>query len=198
VNLASFADLAVRLVNSALCDVEDDPLRSSKAFREFVADRPFLAVPVTQQDLDRLKLLRTELAAVFSSAVGGADHVAVDRLNSLLMIHPVHPVLVAHDGQPWHVHLSESGSMTDRYAAGAVISLTLLLARLGTERLGICAIASCDRVYIDGSNNKSRRYCADHCTVRGNVTSLPGQRQAIVADLAEGAEHTESVASAAS
>ncbi|HXL17436.1 MAG TPA: hypothetical protein VN961_07950, partial [Streptosporangiaceae bacterium] len=66
-NLASFADLAVRLVNSGVCDADADPLRSCEAFREFVVGRPFLAVPVTQLDLDRLRLLRGELATVFTS-----------------------------------------------------------------------------------------------------------------------------------
>ncbi|HET9899159.1 MAG TPA: CGNR zinc finger domain-containing protein [Streptosporangiaceae bacterium] len=171
-NLAAFADLAVRLVNSAACDAEADPLRTREAFREFIADRPFLTVPVTQHDLDQLKLLRAELATVFAHAVEGADRAAADRLNALMMIHPVHPVLTAHDGEPWHVHLSEAGSVTDRYAAAAVVSLALLLSQLGVDRLGICAIASCDRVFLDGSRNKSRRYCAHHSAARGNVTTL--------------------------
>ncbi len=191
-NLASFADLAVRLVNSAVCDVEADPLRTCEAFRDFVADRPFLAVPVTRGDLDRLKLLRQDLATVFTCAVDGAEREAVDRLNGLMMVHPVHPVLVAHDGEPWHVHLSESGSVTDRYAAAAVISLALLFSQQGGARLGVCAIASCDRVYIDGSSNKSRRYCAFHSAARGNVTSIRADRAGIDTDA------NESVASAAS
>lgn len=176
-NLASFADLAVRLVNSGVCDADADPLRSCEAFREFVAGRPFLAVPVTPHDLDRLRLLRADLGTVFTAAVGGADHDSVARLNALLTVHPVHPVLVAHDGQPWHVHLADAGSMTDRYAAAAVVSMALLLSQLGTDRLGICAIASCDRVFIDGSSNKSRRYCSEHSAGRGNVTSLSRQRR---------------------
>lgn len=191
-NLASFAELAVRLVNSAVCDVEADPLRSPEAFREFAANRPFLAVQTSQYDLDRLKLLRTDLATVFTCAVEGAEQKAVDRLNALMMVHPVHPVLVAHDGQPWHVHLDESGSVTDRYAAAAVISLFLLVSQLGFERLGICAMASCDRVFIDGSSNKSRRYCKEHSAARGNVTSLRAQPWDVRG------EEGESVASAAS
>ncbi len=191
-NLAAFADLAVRLVNSAACDAEADPLRTCEAFRGFVADRPFLAVPVTQHDLDRLKLLRADLAAVFAHAVDGADRAAADRLNALMMIHPVHPVLAMHDGEPWHIHLSEAGSVTDRYAAAAVVSLALLLSQLGTDRLGICAIASCNRVFIDGSSNKSRRYCAHHSAARGNVTSLRGEHRA------EPADQADSVTSAAS
>jgi predicted RNA-binding Zn ribbon-like protein len=191
VNLASFAELAVRLVNSAVCDAEADPLRTREAFAEFVADRPFLAGPITQYDLDQLKLLRDDLTMVFTRAVEGATPAAAATLNALMMSHPVHPVLVAHDGEPWHVHVSESGSVTDRYAAACATSLSLLVSQLGPERLGICAIASCDRVYIDGSSNKSRRYCAHH-SARGNVTSLRGQEGSLFNDQAE------SVASAAS
>jgi predicted RNA-binding Zn ribbon-like protein len=192
VNLASFAELAVRLVNSAVCDVDADPLRTPEAFREFAANRPFLAVQTTQYDLDRLKLLRADLTTVFTCAVEGAEQAAVDRLNAMMMVHPVHPVLVAHDGEPWHVHLDESGSVTDRYAAAAVISLFLLVSQLGIDRLGVCAIASCDRVFIDGSSNKSRRYCKEHSAARGNVTSLRTQPRNVVG------EAGESIASAAS
>jgi predicted RNA-binding Zn ribbon-like protein len=172
VNLASFAELAVRLVNSRACDADTDPLRSREAFRDFVADRPFLAVQITQHDLDQLKLLRAELACVFSSAAGGAGLAAAERLNALMTIHPVQPMLVAHDSEPLHVHLNEAGSITDRYAAASVISLALLLSQLGAERLGVCAIASCEQVFIDGSSNRSRRYCADHSAARSNVAAL--------------------------
>ena len=171
-NLASFAELAVRLVNSRACDPDTDPLRSCEAFREFVADRPFLAVPVTQYDLDRLKQLRTELGGVFCDVVHGRIPAAVERLNALMMIHPVQPVLVTHDGEPLHMHLAQNGSVTDRYAATSVISVGLLLSQYGAERLRICAIASCDLVFIDGSSNRSRRYCADHSAARSNVAAL--------------------------
>jgi predicted RNA-binding Zn ribbon-like protein len=185
VNLASFADLAVRLVNSGVCDADADPLRSCEAFRAYAAERSFGAAQLTQHDLDRLKLLRTELTGVFAAAVDGEGHEAAGALNRMLMVHPVQPVLVQHDGQPWHVHLSESGSVTDRYASAAVIGLSLLVSALGMERIGICAIASCDRVYIDGSTNKSRRYCGEHSAAKGNVTSLRGQRDEVVAGIGE-------------
>lgn len=181
-NLASFAELAVRLVNSGVCPADADPLRSCEAFREFVAGRPFLAAPVTQHDLIRLRSLRDELTAVFTETADGREQAAVDRLNALLTVHPVQPIIVAHDGEPWHVHLSDAGSMTDRYTAASVISLALLLSSLGMERFGICAMGSCDRVFIDGSSNKSRRHCSEHGTGRGNVTALVRERQAATAD----------------
>jgi predicted RNA-binding Zn ribbon-like protein len=185
VNLASFAELTVRLVNSAVCDDGADPLRSRETFREFVADRPFLAVPVDQHDLDRLRLLRTELKAIFALAAGGAAQAAVDRVNNLLMIHPGHMVIVSHGSERWHLHLSDSGSVTDRYAALASSSLAILVTQLGTERLGICAIASCERVFIDGSSNRSRRYCAVHSPARVNVTSLRYRQRDVSAEPVE-------------
>lgn len=180
-NLASFAELAVRLVNSGVDGPETDPLRSCEAFREFVAGRPFLAAPVAPHDLTQLRLLRDELTAVFAEAAGGRGQAAVDRLNALLTVYPVHPVIVAHDDEPWHVHLSDAGSMTDRYAAASVVSLALLLSQLRIDRFGSCAMAACDRVFIDGSSNKSRRYCSEHGAGRGNVTDLPRERQAAAA-----------------
>jgi predicted RNA-binding Zn ribbon-like protein len=192
VNLASFAELAVRLVNSASCDVAADPLRTTETFRELVADRPFLHVPVGQHDLDRLKLLRDDLAQIFVLAASGAGQIAVDRLNTLLMTHPVHPVIVSHGGEGWHLHMNEEGSVTDRYAAAAVASLAFLVTQLGPDRFGTCAIASCDRVFIDGSSNRSRRYCSAHSAARANVTSLRARQRR---SAGPAAETTESAAS---
>jgi predicted RNA-binding Zn ribbon-like protein len=173
VNLTSYAELAVRLVNTNIrADDDHDLLAGPEAFRLLVADRPHLAGPVTRYDLDALRLLRAELGRIFAAAAEGADAAAVERLNALLIQHPVQPVITSHDSGRWHVHLSETGSVADRYAAGAAIGLALLVSQLGVSRLGICAIASCPGVFIDASTNRSRRYCADHCTTRTNVTAI--------------------------
>jgi putative stress-induced transcription regulator/CGNR zinc finger protein len=192
VNLASFAELAVRLVNSAVCDAEADPLRTCEAFRELVADRPNLAAGVTRDDLDLLRLLRSDLAEIFTLASRGAEADAVARLNALLTVHPVHPVLARHGSERWHVHLEESGSVADRYAAAAVVSLAVLVSQLSAERFGICAIASCDRVFIDGSSNRSRRYCTGHSPTRGNVASISRQRRDAPPETAGSAESAAS------
>jgi len=179
VDYTSYAELAVRLVNTAIrADDEPDWLGTAEAFRGFVADRPHLAGQVSRHDLDALRLLRAELSGIFTSAAKGSQAAVAQRLNALLIQHPIHPVIVTHDAKRWHLHLSDTGSVADRYAAGAVIGLAALIAQLGVSRLGICAIASCPRVFIDASTNRSRRYCSDHCAAaRTNVTAIADQRR---------------------
>jgi predicted RNA-binding Zn ribbon-like protein len=179
VNLTSYAELAVRLVNTAHPAPGDpDPLGAISDFRALVADQARLAAAAAPLDLEALRALRAELSEVFIAAATGRDAAAMGQLNALLARSPVQPELVTHDDQPWHMHLAEHGSAADRYAAGAVAGLTLTVSRHGLDRLGVCSIASCHRVFIDASPNRSRRYCPGHCAARGNVTTIRAQAQA--------------------
>ena len=171
-NLASFAELAVRLVNSAPFDGEPDPLHSVQALGDLIADRPYLGGPATPHDLGSLRLLRRELGAVFAAAASDDGAEVAARLNALLVTHPLQPEIVNHDGDRWHLHLAESGSVSDRYTAAAVVGLSMIVTQVGLHKLGVCSIASCDRVFVDGSSNGSRRYCTDHSAARGTVTAL--------------------------
>jgi hypothetical protein len=181
VNLTSYAELAVRLVNTAFrANSVPDPLGTTDAFGMLVTDHPQLSGPVTSFDLDSLRVLRTELSAIFTAAATGRDRDAVDRLNSLLVRSPIQPELVSHDDERWHVHLAQAGSVADRYAAGAVIGLALAVT---------CSIAACERVFIDASPGRSRRYCTEHSASRANVTTIRAQGRS--AD----ARHTDTAAS---
>ena len=172
-NLTSYAELAVRLANSASPAGDDpDPLGDIDGYRALVADQPQLARAVTRADLDALRGLRAEMTAVFTDAAGGHEPVAVERLNALLIRHPIQPELVRHDDEPWHVHLGSSGSAADRYAATAIHGLTMLISQAGLSQLGVCSIASCPRVFIDASSNRARGYCPRHGTARANVTTI--------------------------
>jgi predicted RNA-binding Zn ribbon-like protein len=173
VNLSSYAELAVRLVNSAVqADGEADPLSSQGACAASLGD--CLAGAPTRRDVGVLSYLRDEFAGIFKDAAAGRDNDAVERLNALLIQFPVQPELTNHDDQRWHVHLAGQGAVSDQFSAGAVIGLSLMVSLHGVSRLGVCAIASCPRVFIDSSPGKSRRYCAEH-SARGNVSALHRQ-----------------------
>lgn len=176
-DLASYAELAVRLVNTDHPRHPDrDQLRDLEALRALVADRPHLNVRVTRNDLDALLSLRAELRKIFASAQDDGIE-AVEMLNALLIQHPIHPQISGHDGQRWHLHLTESGSVADKYAAGAVMGLAVLATEVGVDRLGLCQATSCTDAFLDTTTNRSRRYCSERCASRSNVAAYRARRQ---------------------
>ncbi|WP_344952731.1 CGNR zinc finger domain-containing protein [Sphaerisporangium flaviroseum] len=172
-DLTSYAELAVLLVNS------EDALDSLEGAKRFLveAGRARHAGRLTRADLQALRELRSELAAVFAAAARHEEQSAVDRLNALLIRHPVHPQISRHDGQRWHLHLTEGGQLSGEYAAGAIMGLTALVTELGVDRLGICQAAPCGRAYLDTSSNRSRRYCSERCASRANVAAYRARRR---------------------
>jgi predicted RNA-binding Zn ribbon-like protein len=173
VDLATYADLAVRLVNAANPgEGRGDALATVDSFRSLMADRPQLAARVTGSDLEALRLLRAELRLIFTAAAEGSDAEAIERLNALLIRHPIHQQLARHDGQRWHMHLVDSGSVADRYAAGAIAGLTGLITESGTRRLGVCAAPGCERVFVGNSAGRDRQYCSPQCTPEASVSAL--------------------------
>ncbi len=184
-NLSSYAELAVRLANTAVQTPEElDPLGTAAACASALGD--CLSGPVTRRDLAVLRHVREEFNFVFTAAATGDGQAAMDRLNALLLQFPIQPEMVSHDDQRWHVHLASQGSVADRFAAGAIIGVALTVSLVGVSRLGICAIASCHQVFIDASPGKSRRYCAGHAPAKGNVSTLRRHPGSSAADAAPG------------
>jgi len=173
VDLNSYADLAVRLANSANQSCRDgDGLVTVESYRALVADRPHLAGKVTPGDLEALRLLREELGLIFAAADRGDGAQVAERLNALLTRHPIHEQIVSHDGQHWHIHLVESGSAADRHAAGAIAGLTGLVTQSGADRLGVCAAAGCERAFIATCPTAEKRYCSEQCKPKASVRPL--------------------------
>jgi predicted RNA-binding Zn ribbon-like protein len=170
-DLSSYADLAVRLVNTTSLGHEGgDQLATLDGLQALVADRQHLNNGVTRRDLEELTALRDEFRAFFAACAAGNGAEAADRLNSLLMQHPVHPQLSGHDGQPWHVHYTDSGSMADKYAAGAAMGLAVRLTELGLDRFGTCQAAPCEGVFIDATPSGSGQFCSGRCADRAATT----------------------------
>ena len=178
-DLSSYAELAVRLVNTASLGHEGgDLLTSMDGLRSLVADREHLNHGITPRRPRRAAACcGGEFRGFFVACSQGNGADAADRLNELLIQYPVHPQLSGHDGQPWHVHYTESGSMSDKYAAGAAMGLAVRLADLGIERFGVCQAAPCSGVFIDTSVNRTRRYCSDRCASRANVIAYRARKR---------------------
>src|SRR5882757_3039613 len=178
VDLSSYAELAVRLVNTASLGHEGgDQLTSMDGLRALVADREHLNHGITRADLDALRMLRDEFRGFFVACSQGNGADAAERLNELLIQYPVHPQLSGHDGQPWHVHYTESGSVSDKYAAGAAMGLAVRLTDVGIDRFGICQAPGCQGVFIDTSTSNTRRYCSERCMNRANVSAFRARKR---------------------
>jgi len=179
VDLTSYAELAVRLVNTAASDgtSDADQLGTTDAFRAFVAGDPHLSGPYNHHDLDALRILRAELSTIFAAAAERDHAAAAGRLNALLIQYPARPKLVHHDRARWHLHLDESGSVADRYGAGAVVGLAMIVSQFGLNHLGICAIHSCRAAFVDARQGRASRYCASHGSTSTNVTALRNGRR---------------------
>lgn len=172
-DLTSYAELAVLLINRG------NELKGLSELQTLLEEtgRSASAARVTRRDLDALRELREELVEVFQAAVDGNEHDVVERLNGLLVRHPVHPQISGHDGKRWHMHLTESGRVADALAVGSVMGLASVVTRFGVDRLGICRAAPCDNVYLDTSSNRSRRYCSERCAGRANVAAYRARRR---------------------
>jgi predicted RNA-binding Zn ribbon-like protein len=103
------------------------------------------------------------------SSVGTGDiDDAARRVNELLNGTGAHPVLERHDGEPWHVHFHAAGQQptADGWAAGWATGLAIVLGGQRWDRLGVCTVPRCDRVYVDTSRNGSKRFCSTACQNR--------------------------------
>ena len=182
--LASYAELAVRLVNTEEPGRNRDWLTSVETLKAlFHRDSRGLRLP-DESDLPTMRAVRARLRAVFESAAAGEEFRAVELLNELLTEYPVSPIVSGHEllddtGRPdWHMHLAEAAdTATSLYAAGASMGLAVHLTEHGVDRLGICQAAPCRNAYLDTSTNRSRRYCSDRCATRANVAAYRARKR---------------------
>ncbi|MFJ8644623.1 CGNR zinc finger domain-containing protein [Streptomyces sp. NPDC093546] len=182
--LASYSDYAVRLVNTEEPARNKDSLTSVEAVRGLFGEASQMARRATDADVTRFRSVRARLRAVFTAADAGDQTQAVDLLNSLLLEFPVSPQISGHDyldeeGRPrWHLHLADHPSnATAGYAAIAAMGLAIHLTEFGADRLGLCQAAPCRNAYLDTSTNRSRRYCSDRCATRANVAAYRARKR---------------------
>ncbi|WP_034089919.1 CGNR zinc finger domain-containing protein [Streptacidiphilus albus] len=196
--LASYADMAVRLVNTEQPDRHQDTLTSVEALRALFGQGSRGLRLADESDLPRLRSVRLRLRAVFESAAEGDESRAVNLLNELLTEYPVSPLvsghgmLDEHGHTQWHLHIAENANTaTALFAAGAGMGLAVHLTEHGVDRLGICQATPCRNAYLDTSTNRSRRYCSDRCATRANVAAYRARkREAASADAATAAAVT--------
>lgn len=186
--LASYGDLAVQLVNTVNPDVAgSDRLTTVDELLELVGDPPRWRRRAGERDVAELQRLRARLRVVFERADTGDESGAVGALNELLERAVIRPQVSGHDREPWHLHLaSENEGAATAYTAAAVMGLAVQLTETGVDRFGVCQAPPCRNVFVDTSTNRSRRYCSERCATRANVAAYRARRRAQPATAAAG------------
>jgi len=172
-------ELAVDLVNSLGQYSGNEHLTDPSTLIEWLeAHKTGRGRRPTREDLEQVKALRARLRTVFEA---DDPETAATILNQLLAESGARPELTNHDGTRWHLHYTPSTTpVADRIAAESAMALSVVMAEKGGfERLRICDGERCGDVFVDGSRNRSRRFCSpDVCGNRSSVAAYRARRRA--------------------
>ena len=167
----TYAERSAGLLNTDLVDL--DALTGHLIGREWLHDQ------CTERDLKQLRKFQRELRPIFAADATDSAHAVVEGLNALMARHPITPRISDHDPGDLHLHVaSRTASVADLLVSEALLGLATLVCDLGPTRLGVCAGAKCDHVYVDTSPNHTRRYCSDRCSSRANVAAYRARQKA--------------------
>lgn len=135
-----------------------EELLDLSALESFVRRREIFEVgSLNPQDLAEVRRLRDRLLAVFDAV---DEQAAVRLVNALVADARTTPRLTDHDHWPLHIHYAAPGArLGEHLAADCGMALALLIAAGERQRLATCAAPDCERVLVDLSRNRSKRYC---------------------------------------
>ena len=168
----------VELVNTAPGRSPRDGLTDLGALRDLVDRQKISDVGrLTRDDLAAVRRLRDRLHAVF---VAEEEPAAVRLVNDLVADARTTPRLTDHDDWPLHIHYFAPGArLAEHLAADCGMALAFVLAAGEWERLTTCDAPDCNRVLVDLSRNRSRRYCdSKTCGNRLHVAAYRARQRA--------------------
>ena len=168
----------VDLVNSVAPDGAEETLGDLDALAAFVLRHAVSEVgPLGLSDLAAVHELRTAVRPVFACP---DDATAARLVNGLVSRASVTPRLTDHDDYDFHVHyFSPGASLAEHLAIDLGMALAQVLSAGERERLQVCDAPDCDRVLVDLSRNRSKRYCdARTCGNRLHVAAYRERRRA--------------------
>lgn len=94
----------------------------------------------------------------------------IELLNAMLQRYASAPTITNHDGSGWHLHFRpDTASLAEALSAATTVALAVHLTAHGVHRLGRCALAECESIYVDHSRPGRQRYCSQPCANRDAV-----------------------------
>jgi predicted RNA-binding Zn ribbon-like protein len=150
----------------------DDPW-DSNALQDLLAGHLLRSPRITPKYQDELRERAVRLQMVFAAEDQAARCSAVNAL----LAEGVRPVfLTTHDGMLPHLHFADaSETLVDRVRAVTAGGLAIFMTEAAGERLGVCALRDCGRVFADISRGGNRAYCSAWCGNADGVRRYRGR-----------------------
>lgn len=167
----SMLQAAVDLANSASAP---DTLVESGDVRDWARAHSYLArCTGTAAELAEMRAVRKPLRELLTAT---RDEAAA-LINGILRDLDVHPQLVRHDAEDWHVHVVGADAPLAEWVLGDTAWAMIDLIREDElSRISVCGDDTCDGLVLDLSRNRSRKFCSTRCANR-NATAAFRSRQ---------------------
>src|SRR4051812_27115582 len=97
---------------------------------------------------------------------------AAELVNAMLADADALPQLVRHDALDWHIHAVPADAPLDRRViVESAMAMVDVIRADELSRLSVCADSRCQRLVLDLSRNRSRRFCSTICANRNAVAA---------------------------
>lgn len=179
--VASVTETEVRLTLETTVEIVNGLADPGLDVRGILAEAGFSRVDEATDDaVERLRARLGDLAPLVRSLPDRPTEDAAAAVNAELAGLSLTPSIVDHDGVGPHMHWTPpAAAFDDRVVADIVMALARELCDNGTIRFGRCAAEGCDRLFYDGTRNRSRRFCSDpRCASRTHTADHRARRRA--------------------
>ena len=103
------------------------------------------------------------------------DQQGASAINSVLRDAGAIPQLARHDGLGWHLHaVAEDAPLAVRILVETAMAMSELHRSAECDRISSCEASGCDKLVLDLSRNRSKRFCSTTC---GNRMAAMHYRQ---------------------
>lgn len=156
--------------------------QAAEAAGAMTADALRLAIKtppeLTGAEVEFMGAMGAKLWAALDDAARGNAGVAATAVNELLAEQDVRPYLKEHDHGPWHLHFSAANaSAAEQWCGDFTVAMAMLLGSAEAEHLKSCQAIRCERIFLDGTRNHSRRFCSTSCQTRAKVAAHRQRKQ---------------------
>ncbi|GAA4020395.1 hypothetical protein GCM10022247_50490 [Allokutzneria multivorans] len=135
---------------------------------------------LTEAEVGLLAGLAVDLRAVIEALVSGDHDAAAEVLNRLLADSEARPRLLREEAGQWHLAFHDAeADVVRRWTAGFAVAFAAVLGDDSVQRLGCCAAPRCDRVFVDGSQGRTRRFCGVTCQNRVKAAAYRRRGKAV-------------------